>query len=94
MERLCDVGSAIVEHNGARRTLGGHTEMRVLRHLCKIAGQIFLRNAQIQEAGLYGLRLRKQRVAVQLRGDLLRDLDGGLVIGLCGGPGAVALVFA
>ena len=94
MERLCDVGSAIVEHNGARRTLGGHAEMRVLRHLCKIAGQIFLRNAQIQEAGLYGLRLRKQRVAVQLRGDLLRDLDGGLVIGLCGGHGAVALVFA
>ena len=68
--------------------------MRVLRHLCKIAGQIFLRNAQIQKAGLYGLRLRKQRVAVQLHGDLLRDLDGGLVIGLCGGHGAVALVFA
>ena len=92
MQRLCHVRSAVVKDNGARCALGGDAEMLRRGHLREIVGQICVRDAQVQKAGLHGIDLGKQGAAGEICRDIFGDLDGRLVIRLGGGHGAVALI--
>ena len=94
VQGLGHVGAAVVHHHGARLGIPGHAEAGRGAGLLQVFCQEGRSQPQIQKARRSGLHLGEGRVVSQLYSHVVCDLDGGLVIGLGRGHGAVALVFA
>ena len=94
VQRLGHVGSAVVYDHGAGLRITRNAEARhgtgLLQILCQESGG----QPQIQEARRDGLNLGKCRVVRQMHSHVVCDLNGRLVVGLCRGHRAVALVLA
>ena len=93
VQRLCHIGSAVVNHDGLAFAGFFNAKIRFQTHFFQIILQKCIGKVQIQKAGHNGFDLGKI-VAVQLCGNLLCDLNGGALIYLGSSQCAVALVLA
>ena len=93
VQRLGDVCSAVVHHNGLSLAHFGNTEVGGGAHLLQIALEEAVRQLQVDKAGHNGLHQRVVTL-IQLCYHCVCDHDRCTLILLGGGQCAIALIFA
>ena len=93
VQRLCDVGAAVVHHDGFAFADLGNTKVRCGAHFLQIFLQKGAGELQVDEAGHDGFH-QIIVALIQLGDHFLCNLNGRALVLLGGGQGAVALIFA
>ena len=92
MQRLCDIRPAVVQDDALRHLRVLQSKLLRLPHLVQVITDEALADRQVQETGLHCLNFCKNRRIRKSCRDFFRDHNRCLVVLLCTGHRAVALV--